>query len=180
MKVGDKVKCIMGSHELTEGDIYTVVKLNSDTGDFKDKDGYVRSGWNQSRFMVVDSKPSIDVLLSEAEKFVGKACSFINSAGVTTRFTPSSVSVFVSHRDAHASSSRVATYFDANGLCVALRGGTTVLPMQEVTIAKDYTTIKLTSDYNADIFKDKVIVGCQTISRALVEEILKNMKALDN
>lgn len=57
------------------------------------------------------------------------------------------------------------------GFVVSLLGQTRAVSVTSVTLEPDCYELKLNEEYTAKVYKDKVVVGCQTFSRKLVQEL---------
>jgi hypothetical protein len=170
---GDKVKYISGAvkSHMTHGKIYEIVATSPSKGlvtvvrdDGRTEDFY------DHRFEEVEITDMVE-LIERAKTFIGKKCV---SSDVT--FTPNQVIVVVDEYSSDNYSKEVQRVYKANGFAVALRDNVRALtfPVNETRIfIHKAKTLKLTDDYDADIYPNRVVVGCQTISIEKIEELYK-------
>lgn len=180
-KKGDKVIFIeTGYTSMTHGKEYEITSID-DPNDgpltllnvVTDNGNVI--GFYAKRFKPSTVVPTIDELVKKAKSLVGKSC--IDSTD-GDKFNPTTIKIAVDETQAGKLSIRSQDSFRKNGFVVALVQGGLSLPVEELILAPDSKTIELTKDYDAEVFKDKVVVGCQTIPIAKLEELLKLSKTL--
>lgn len=184
MKPGDKVRCIERDTLLDVGKEYTLVKVpyahtvndNKPIVAIDHGAGYGVYSYYASLFVLVAAKDKFEnlkVLVALAESLL--------KTTVTTKARPLQVTkyeIFLDRGKAKMSSNSVLEEFDRSGFCVAVQGNQRSVPVQEVNIKPKELTTKLTNDYDAVVTKDSVQVGCQTISREKILELVKLMDSL--
>lgn len=163
-----KMKCVdRGPNlSLTDGKIYTI--LQSDCGQYQIEHNNKgeKSWYNVERFAEVNL--STDEKIALAESYVGKKVIY---QGETIRITDWK---FVKKNE--SSSVIVNENADKNGFCIAVQTRGRSFPVEDVTLASEIiTTVELSSSYTAEVYSDKVVVGCQTISKDKVEQIWNAM-----
>lgn len=180
-KAGDKVRCIddgLYHSQLTIGKIYTIVEVRTEGYSIPIlriiNDSGEENGYYETRFEPEVVKPTIDDLVTLGKSLIGKTCKYIYGGNAV----PEKIVVFLDEEDAGNSSFVVKEEFEKSGFCVAIKYGGNAVPVQTLTLIKDVETIKLTDDYDAIVYKDRVEVGCQTIPRAKLEELMKVMNSL--
>lgn len=100
-------------------------------------------------------------------------CTFLKGIGIKA-----SSSVHLKHnKDCNVFFFNSENVLDRASYRYIFNTGFTILSFEEFLLKdnfnKIFDTITLTSEYKAVIYKDKVIVGCQTISIEKIKEILK-------
>lgn len=63
-------------------------------------------------------------------------------------------------------------------VAVYMTNDNSLLPVEFVELVPESKTIKLTDEYDATIYKNKVVVGCQTISKEKLCEVMLEMEKL--
>ncbi len=179
--VGDKIRCINSpSHKLVKGNTYTVERIEDpDDGDiamiyceeFDNQDGFYAS-----RFEAVTTDLSIAVLIDKAKELRNKTCIDTKDG---SKFFPDKIKIYVLEEEVKVSSGRARASFERNGFVVCLNGGGITLPVEELELSPVTITVKLTEDYDAQVYKDKVVVGCQTIPLDKLKELLKLAESLN-
>jgi hypothetical protein len=174
IKKGDKVIAITSRFDLTEGKTYDVIEVPY----------LYKVGSREMRIVIMDDKEryeyssnwfekvsnvtkSIDELISIAKSYIGKT---VESDG--ERFKVSDIDVYVSKTRATSSSTLVFDYFQKNGFCVAVVGEYFTIPVDQVVLAKDSIEVPLNDTYNANVYKDKIVVGCQTFPISILDELV--------
>lgn len=184
MNIGDKIKCIGKDIELTVGKIYTVIPSNQ----YWDKDDTVvmvlsdkgnPNPYYKRDFVLVDVPP--EITLSTIKEEIAKAKSLIGKkmktqASGNVKIT--SYQVYLDEKEAYNSSITVCDEFEKSGFVVALRGSGCSIPLNSAEIVSDKVTIFLTEDFDAEISKKGVQVGCQFIPLEKIEEIQKVINEL--
>lgn len=184
MKVGDKIKCMNNSIGITDG--FTVGKTYQvkSYGGFRqgkhkksiyvDNDAGITCECWEENFELVPTLTTIDESVTYAKTLMGKKCR--DDKG--NIYIPDNITVYILKDAAQRSSILVNEYFDKHGFCVGVSMDCKTLPADTLTLVPEYETIELTEVYNAQIFKDKVIVGCQTITKEKIDELHKIMHSL--
>ncbi len=181
MKTGDKVKCISKDTDVTVGNIYTVEEsfgtwVADDEAVCVRGDGGIIKPYYKRGFEVVeqiDDLQKIKDLSLLAESYIGKT---VQSGGSNWRVD--GYKIFLNKETAAKSSASVRTHFNNYGYCVAVSGSGRITPIESVKPVPTSKTINLNEAYDAIITKDTVRVGCQTISRAKILELYKEMESL--
>lgn len=176
-KEGDKVKCVdASSHSyLKFGEIYTITKysLVCDNEVFvKNEKGLESGSYYQCRFAHIKPKQTIEEQLKYAKSLVGRTVKYNISkpSKSNASITVESYNIIISG----VSSGCVDSVVERDGYCVYISSGVFSIPIECVTkIMPDYKELKLNDQYTANVYKDKVEVGCQTFTINQVKEILK-------
>jgi hypothetical protein len=174
MKKGSKIKCIRPSSGLTLNKIYEVTRLDYDNDPYLVNDNGDNEMYYANRFeVVVLELDTLDEQIAFARTLIDKKVN-----GKHTSYVATKLEIFLSKDQASKSSSSVYGYFNQHGFCVAVGCVGCIEPVTGVKLAPESTTIELTSDYQAEVFKTEVKVGCQTISIEKVKEILTIAESL--
>ena len=173
-KKGDKVIAVKNCEPwLTKGKEYIIAGENINDFDCirieESDDGQKNLSFFKVRFSLVPSEMPLGEQVELAQTYIGKN---------TTEGKCKSVQVCLTEKDVNERSFSCQNYFKEHGFCVAIMGGYWSVPLPTVSLAPESKTIKLTDDYNAEVFADKVKVGCQTIPLSKLEEILTIAKTL--
>lgn len=164
-----KMKCVDRglNADLTNGKIYTILDYDTDQYEIEQNDKGDRSWYNVERFTLVENLTT-DEKIALAESYVGKKVIYKNE---TIRITDWQLV-----KKGENSSFIVNENADKNGFCIAVRAGGRIFPVEDVTLASEIiTNVELSSSYTAKVYADKVVVGCQTISKEKVEQIWNAM-----
>jgi len=178
MKPGDKVKCIQKDALLEVGKEYTLTDVPNGYGDPSDRKVVAVDQGNFGVYTYYESyfEPLITDKLEIIKKLCALANSYIGEIVVGSggrKWKVDSYEVYLLKENAAKSSGSVYGHFNMHGYCVAVKGGGRSIPVEEVELQPTSETIKLTDDYEAVITKDHIVVGCQTISREKLQELLK-------
>ncbi len=181
-KTGDLARCTLNSsHSLTLGKDYEVLEFNPrPSGDSTiviiDNDCNRLSYYSRN---FTPTAQDMTYWVAEGKKFIGKEC--VTGVGVNAKtFTPNVLLVVVDNNIVSNYSSSVINDFKTNDYSVALYDNVKGLsfPVSHVKLVPEkFINMKLGS-YESDIYKDRVVVGCQTISFLDVEKLYNHMKSL--
>jgi hypothetical protein len=174
MKIGDKVKrksCYADSFTYDVNDEYIIVNLSHGDVKLTNHKGEDVGWWDANRFDVV-AQPDYLAQFKEAQALIGKTVEGSSYTG----FLVKSVELYLSGRP---SSVLVENYLNDHDFCVVLKNNFRSVPFEGAKIVNDFKELKISDDYTAKIYKDKVEVGCQTIPISTVEEIIKLANSLD-
>ncbi len=126
----------------------------------------------------MDNILKLKQLTERAESLVGKK---VRNGNIGSPMKVGDFFIILTWKQANQRSCSVIEEFRRTGFCVALRnesGGSSIPLLDTTNVYDGEVTIKLTDDYKAVITKDTVRVGCQTISRAKILELYKEMESL--
>lgn len=110
---------------------------------------------------------------------IGKEC--VVGIGVNAKFfNPYSLHVIVDSNIVQNYQSSVINDYNKNGYSVAVYDYIKGLsyPVKHVSLAPEKAIDMRLGSYDADVFKDRVVVGCQTIPFEKIEELFNHMKSL--
>lgn len=179
-EVGDNVLCVDcgENRKITTGNIYIVLQTSSDGNEIRINHDDGNGAWYYSnRF-----KLSTSVTNSELFKSIELAQSFIGKRFThgTTKSVGSRVKVYLSKEEFDGYGSLSANIeFTKRGYAVCVHGENDYeYPVHDIELVPSSITMKLTQDYDAIIYANKVEVGCQTISKSVLSELLLQMEKL--
>jgi len=116
---------------------------------------------------------TLEAKIEKAKSFVGK-----NVVGLTSvAFTVKSVEVIISEEQLWDRSLPCSLEFNKHGIAIIVIGDGYSLPFDQVKLSDSFT-LNLNSNHTATIFKDKVVVGCQTFSREKIEQLYNIMQSI--
>lgn len=174
MKIGDKVKRLPQyhgsfSHDLNE--IYTITQIRSRgrTICIEDSNGRDRECWDANKFELANKEPNYLEQFKEATKCIGKKGSYKD--GTSSRLNIKRV-VLASQNSVGDKSTLVHDYLKDHEFCVVCVDGAVCVPFESITVL-NYEELKISDQYTAQVYKDKVVVGCQTIPIDTVKELIK-------
>ena len=180
MKKGDKVRCVnVGSNcGLTNGKVYKVLNeyaFNDGRGtlgvDIINDKGQ-RELYYQYRFELVNTTLEDDI--KKATSFLGKKVKFCNNSCPIVKFC-----VYTTTPSPEASILTL-TEFHKNGYVVALFADDTCnFPVSEAELFPEMIEVPLTDDYTAKVYPDKVVVGCQTITKDTFDKVSEAFNELN-
>ena len=180
-KVGDEVRCInagridgYSSGAVRKGDLYMVSSLGpSNTEGCRIRvEGIAHEMFYEDRFELAELSMVEQIEL--ARSYVGKTITW-----QSLTFVVKEVEVFVTESSVNKSSCYNIEYFKKHGFGVAVRGSlgstTYTIPVTSVTFKSkaEYVDVQLNEKYAARIYKDKVVVGCQTFPTSILETLTK-------
>ena len=167
-KIGDKViasEDITGCGYITQNKVYEVVGVSFDDiciiSDRNAIDVYV-----YYHFTLAPFKSNIDSDIDLAKSFIGKR---VNSRLTKQSFIANNFYVIVTTPE-DAASQVVKECYAKNGYCVYITNGY----MNYIVNALDLCgsiTVTLNDNHTAEVFSDKVVVGCQTFTAEKIEEL---------
>lgn len=185
-KVGDKVKYIQHEKKtLTNGKTYEVTRYDFDNvTDVPSKYDMVTvindhghpELYFRSRFELVKDSHNLESLVALAKTFLGKTCKY----DTLVPLTPDKILVYVDGSLVQESSYSVIQDFNTYGYTVALKDSKklSTVPVRGTVLSLSHT-VKLTDEYDAEVFPDKVVVGCQTITKEKIDELHKLIHSYD-
>lgn len=172
--VGDKIKCVSPTGELIFGRIYTV-KRYSPSSVYLEETSLPHYNYLPNRFELYTTKAHKDMTFDEqltiAKGLVGKQVEYNHN-----KILVSDVLVFIKGVDSNEISQLVENVLKTKDWCIAIKSAMQTIPFEDITIPS-YTVINDVGDYEAKVYTDHVMVGCQRISKAKVEEIWKAFQA---
>jgi hypothetical protein len=181
-KVGDLVTCVnVGNNSyITQHKKYTINRVCGDDGTIRITDDQGDEGhYSVTRFQLVDA--DLVSLITLAYTFVGKK--FTLSSSPRVKRDCDRVKVYL-HRDEFnggtVGSVNAHAMFDTLGFAVMIGTSGYECDVRHAIEAPNSKKIDLTNDYDAEVFADKVVVGCQTITKDKVVELLKTMEDLSD
>lgn len=171
-KIGDEVKRIPqpcdGFYHSTE--IYTIVEIAKDTIRIEDSNGMNCGWWDGNKFEVVISEPDYLEQFRKATKLIGKKVSYKNGYGTGSMVV---TNVFLVSKESPSNKSRlVYDYLETHEFCVVCTEYARCIPFENV-VFEEYKELKISDEYTAKVYEDKVVVGGQTIPLDKVKEIIK-------
>ncbi len=179
-KSGDNVTCVdRGTFNyLTEGNQYVIENTNAECDELYIRDNNKVARWffaRRFKLVTPDENKSKELLesITLAQSFIGKKIDAPQHGGKNT--TASKVVVYLPGHDfGKYGSLNAQNELTLRGfsVCITTSNGMEY-PVSTVVEAKLSSTIKLTSDYDAVIYADRVEVSCQTISREKLLELVK-------
>jgi hypothetical protein len=161
-KVGDKVKCVdTGDIKLLNfGEIYTVHEVGNPFIYFSAGG----AGFYPKRFELVIDENDLGAQCEKAYTLIGKN---VKRGNTTYKITH----VFIIKKG-QSSSALVNEWLETHDFCVAVGNGTQKLPVMLVDEMPPSIRVENVGDYDAEVYVDKIVVGCQTIPWDKVEEII--------
>lgn len=174
--LNDKIKCIdtQGTKYLTNGKVYTVLPIavydENDRVKVLGDDGDTRLFFLH-RFEAYVPPTTIEELIELGKTLLNKECL---GGPYLTKFTPNQLVIVADSHIATTYSSEVVDDFHARGWSVALRDTNKRITYPVLQTKVDEfvaVTIKLTRDYDATVYQDRVQVGCQAIPHEKIDEL---------
>jgi hypothetical protein len=175
LKIGYKVKLLpkhYGSFDYDVSETYTINEIGSNGRDIHivDSKGNDRSWWDDDKFELVSSEPDYMKQFKAATKLIGKKVSYVN--GSFAHIKVKNV-VLVSKESTSNKSDLVHDYLKTHEFCVVCTDSGVCVPFESVTPLGEYKELKISDEYTAKVYEDKVVVGCQTIPLDTVKELIK-------
>lgn len=179
MKIGDKVKRLPKHHRTFFYDasaIYTITQVSNlgRTIQIVDSDGKYKDRWDADKFEVVNDEPDYLRQFKEANKLIGKKGTVGGEVSLTIKRV---VLVNKDTQPGQDTSQLVRDYLKTHEFCVVCVDGDICVPFEIITIVK-HKELKISDEYTAQVYKDKVVVGCQTIPIDTVKELIKLSESL--
>ena len=178
-KVGDKVRAIESVGPLITGHEYTVTDI-SKSGNCIYSDGF-DGGWFQDRFELGEQPKLLDISvlnekIQKAESMIGKKVRYKDTSAVGVASEYKVITDNKSFPKGYQSVS-VLDEMKNTGYCVAVKYSGLASPVDDLAedISKKFV---LNKSYTAEIFLDKVVVGCQTIDSKVILEMAEYIKTL--
>lgn len=174
-KIGDKVKRLpehYGAFYYDVDETYIISKISRCGKDIHicNSKGKECSWWDDNKFKLVSSEPDYLEQFREATKLIGKKVSYDNMG--TSHMKVNNV-VLISKESKTHKSGFVEKYLDTHEFCVVCIDGYVSIPFEKVTPEEEYKELKISDEYTAKVYEDKVEVGCQTIPLDTVKELIK-------
>ena len=186
-EVGDKIICVDATHQgecLTKGNIYTVSSFRS----YDDNRVAVINDNNREQFFYVTrferevkSLPTdIQGQIDLAKSYIGKEVTW-KTGSYGGRFKVTNINVYADPNIELPSLSSDRA-FKRDGFSVVVNDKKSFMSVLDVTPVKikEFESVKLNSEYTDTVYKDKVIVGCQTIPMSAIDEIVDAVVKLKN
>lgn len=182
MKVGDKVKCIDNGDffSLTVGNIYTVIRASEIDGEpsiYVIKDNGSEAEYYQRRFELVSESSSLMEDIEKAKALIGKKVRDKKLCSMTG--TVEDVYVLLSLSSGTSYSLSVRDEFKKFGYAVVVKWGDYHYGLSQVEEFPTIIEVPLTSDYTAKVYSDKVVVGCQTITKETFDKVAEAFRELN-
>lgn len=177
-KPNDTVKCIDadGNVYITKNSLYTVLAVGNGRISVRANDNEIYF-YKQSLFKLQEpAGMELFESISYAQSLIGKTIRYNR-----TNTTVTHVKVYLSAKEFESGYGSMNAQNDlkANGFSVCVHGTNgNEYPIRNIELVPTSTTMKLTDDYDAIIYKDKVEVGCQTITKEVLKELLAKMEEL--
>lgn len=168
MKIGDKIRCIRPDVGLTVGEDYKVAAWVNGFDrtcikvDGKDAPYYA------DYFEVITT--SLEDKIKLAKSYIGKRV--ISYVGTT--YTPTKVDIISSVDDASRlkiASSDVLDQFKNSEIVVVVSDERLSYSIEGLKLAPIYKTVKLNDKYEAVVYVDKIVVGCQTFPINILDNL---------
>lgn len=133
--------------------------------------------WHLDRFDAVAE--TIEEQLVRASKLIGTEVNYSTDGGdLRTRKVVDIELVSRTNFVERNYSPMVINELDKNDYVIALRLCLGNIPLSAVIEKPTMINVKLNSSYTAEVYKDTVVVGCQTIPFSVIEEIVEANKKL--
>jgi len=117
-----------------------------------------------------DMTPTIEEQLKLARSYVNEKV--FSERG--SFFTVESVAVLFKGAIPEEFNSRaVSEKLQNNDSCVVVRGSGYTVPVEEVTLVERFKRVQLNSEYSAKVYKDKIVLGCQTFDFSVINDIVE-------
>ena len=138
--------------------------------------GECDSGWDIILFKdaLVPIERSFEEHLALANSYIGKK---VYVTTIQHAYTVTRVSVGLKGEN-YGKGSNVANALLSKDWVIVLANGVYANPVQMVKLAPETKSLKISDDYTATIYKDRVEVGCQTVSKDTLAKILLEMETL--
>ena len=174
MKIGDKVKCIKQDSGIRVGTNYVITKV----GSYDNKltvwvEGSVCE-YYVDQFELINTPLSMEEQIKLAKSYIGKT--IMNAGWVVEK-----VNVVLFKDEASRlkiASGWVCDDIDENGFSVVVSNDGYAYPVMMAVIGPDSLTVKLNDNYSAKVFKDKLVVGCQTFPSSILYDLVEAHKSL--
>lgn len=176
-KLHDIVTCVNrgGNYYITEGKQYTVNDIMEDDGTIRVTDDQGDEGWyHTNRFHLVEQ--GLFILIAKAQSLLDK----YYTHGTAMRHKCTRIKVYLQEPDFNngTGSGFARDMFKELGYAVVVGDASCEFDVRNVKEVPNFKELVLTPDYTAEVYADKVIVGCQTIPYDKVVELLKTMDGL--
>lgn len=178
MKIGDKVRCIKKDVAIVIGREYIINRIDT----LNDKptvgiEGRPVHEYYADYFELIGSTLSIEEQIILAKSYIGKTV-----ASGCIKYAISKVNVVLT--ESEAINLGIASYYvlddiSKNGFSVVVSDVSHANPVLSVELSIEFEKVKLNDSYTAEVFKDKLVVGCQTFPISILDELVKAHKSLD-
>ncbi len=178
-KTDDKVVCInnSGMDNLTMDKTYVVKRTHDDEVYLTDDSGKTVYYYSY-RFKLSTGEMDLAASIALAQSFIGKPFN-CGKYSVNKVIADRVVVYLPGHNFSVYGSCRAQRELKERGFSVCLNSKNGAeYPISSVEAIPESTTIKLTDAYNATIYADRVEVGCQTITKDKLVELMKEMEKL--
>lgn len=172
-KVGSKVRCVNaeeGSSIVNDG-IYTIRESPPHSEKYVHLEE-VNKNYNYCPSRFVSYIPTLEDSVKKAKDFVGKSVTWAENS-----YTVNSIEIYFKDMNNDGACVLVKDHLKDNDYCVAIKSGPHTIPVDLVT-ALHSIEINNVCEYDTIVFRNHVEVGCQKISKAKVEEIMKAFEKL--
>lgn len=170
MKIGDKVRCVKYDTGLTVGEEYTLT-------------GFV-NGFDRKCIRVDDkhtpyyadyfeiiNPPSLEEKIKLAKYYIDKT---IIAGKTNNEYKVTKVDIVISRDDAYrlkVCSDVVFQQLETDDVVVVVSDDDFSYPVEMVKLAPICKKVKLNDKYDAVVYQDKIIVGCQTFPIGILDEL---------
>jgi hypothetical protein len=178
-----KIKCVCDNgSSLKKGEVYESER--EDTHYFYIRNNGAVIGYGKYRFVEMEeAKTPHNVLdeirkeMEEAKELVGKFVIYNNGS---LKLEVTKVNFYIDKAsDTNEASQSVREEAQRKGYCVYIISKNGLLyPYKDVKVVEEFINVGLNEQYSARVYKDKVIVGCQTFTIDKVKDILDANKKL--
>lgn len=170
--VGDRIICNDPVGELVENKVYTVRKRNHTTL-YLEESTFSYFNYASYRFSLYEDKePTFDEQIKLAQSFIGKKVQY-KDITIEVR----SIKLFIKGIYDDNISGLVQDVLKEKEWCLAVLASGHTIPLQQISVINS-VTVKNVGEYEAQVHKDHVMVGCQKISKAKFDEIAKAFESL--
>lgn len=119
--------------------------------------------------------------IKKAQAFLNKKVYVVNKDGRKHENfdIPTFITVAYKFQDVSNNSQLTNEYLQDHDFCVVLNAGTSInFPYTSVVLAPSSKTVKLNGKYEAEVYQDKIVVGCQTFPITILKELDDALKSL--
>lgn len=178
-KVGDQVICvdIGGNFYITKGKEYRVNGIDDADGSIRVTDDDGDEAYYSSKLFTLNSEDFL-TLFNRAQSLVGRTFKYNSSPAVNRKCDR--VRVYL-HKDEFKDgrgSVNSRAMFDKLGFAIVVGNETSEFDIREVQGGPLFKEIPISNEYTAEVYGDKVVVGCQTVSKEKLEELLQAMNEI--
>lgn len=175
-KFPKQVRCVdRGANaHITNGKVYTAIGESYGQLEINPTDNGQSIYYDSTRFVDVTVNMTADEKIALAISFVGKK---VVQVGTDPK-NAVKITDWKLVKKGENCSAIVEGNANDNGYCIAVCSGGRAFPVEDVYLVNELIgSVVLNSDYTADVYSNEVKVGCQTIQKEKIEEILKLMNS---